>query len=49
VKGEVPTPEQERAALAALFGMLALTIVGACALIIAIGWGLGLIARWVFG
>jgi preprotein translocase subunit Sss1 len=44
----IPTPEEERFALTALFSALGLAIIGAFALIIGLGWVLGLIANWVF-
>ncbi len=43
----IPTPEEERIALATLFAMLGLSILGACALIVGLGWALGHIAKWV--
>lgn len=47
-EGAVIDPKQERAALWVLFGLLALSIVGACAVVVLVGLGLGYIARWVF-
>lgn len=45
----LPTPEDERAAIMALLGLGALVIVGAVALIAAIGLALVKTAQWVFG
>ncbi len=42
----IPTPEEERMALTALFAMLGLSILGACALIVGLGFLLGKIAEW---
>ncbi len=43
----LPTPEEERMALTALFAMLGLSILGACALIVGLGFVLGQVAKWV--
>lgn len=42
------SPEAERNALWALFGLIVLAIVGACVVIVLIGLVLGEIAKWVF-
>ncbi|UPT53066.1 hypothetical protein [Synechococcus phage Yong-M3-232] len=42
-------PKQERTALWMLFGLLALSIVGACAVVVLTGLALAQIAKWVFG
>jgi hypothetical protein len=45
----LPSPDDERIALTWLFAMLGLSILGACALIIGLGWVLGQVAKWVVG
>jgi hypothetical protein len=44
----LPTPEQERAAVLALFGFTFLAAFGAAALLTLIAWGMAQIADWVF-
>lgn len=45
----LPTPEQERKAVLLLGAAALLAAVGAAAFIAALGMGLGLLARWVWG
>lgn len=44
----LPTPEQERKAIAALFGVFILAGFGAGALLVLAGFVLSIIAGWVF-
>lgn len=47
-EGLVIDPKQERTALWALFGLLALAIFGACAAIVLTGLFMAQVAKWVF-
>lgn len=49
MRGELPTPEQERQAILALMGFAALILFGAASALLAIGSALGKLAKWVFG
>jgi len=49
VRGDLPTPEQERKAVLALIAFAILTLVGAAALLGAIALALGKLAQWVLG
>lgn len=49
VRGDLPSPEQERAAVLALLGIGLLSLVGAAALVVGIGVALVKTAKWVFG
>lgn len=49
MKGDLPSPEQERKAILALIGFTVLGIFGAGAAMFAIAVGIGKLAQWVFG
>jgi len=49
VRGELPTPEQERKAVLALIAFTVLAILGAGAAMFAIAVSIGKLARWAFG
>jgi len=43
------SPKEERNLLLALFGALALSVVGGMALVVFVAFAFGKIAQWVFG
>lgn len=49
VKGELPTPEQEKQAILALMGLAALVILGAAALLGGIALAVIWLVKWVWG
>lgn len=48
VKGDLPTPEQERKAIRWLLGLAVMAGLGAAALLAGAGFLLGRLATWVF-
>lgn len=49
MKGQLPTPEQERKAVLAFIAFAVLIIIGAGSALFAIALGIGKLAQWVFG
>jgi hypothetical protein len=49
VKGELPTPEQEKAGILAFVAFTILAIVGTGTVLFLTAVGIGKLAQWVFG